>query len=44
MRIIIRDFDAALFEIARVNMQCNLVKEAAGLDRGLSNRLKGLVV
>jgi hypothetical protein len=38
-----RDFDEALLEIARVNMQCNLVKEAAGLDRGLSNRLKGLV-
>jgi hypothetical protein len=38
-----RDFDEALLEIARVNMQCNLVKEATGLDRGLSNRLKGLV-
>lgn len=40
----IREFDATLFEIARVNMQCNLVKEVAGLDRGMSNRLKGLVV
>ena len=40
----IREFDAALMEVARVNMQCNLVKEAAGLDHGLSNRLKGLVV
>ncbi len=39
----IRAFDAALLEIARVNMQCNLVKEVAGLDRGMSNRLKGLV-
>jgi hypothetical protein len=39
-----RDFDEALLEIARVNMQCNLVKEAAGLDHGLSNRLKGLIV
>ena len=39
-----REFDAALLEIAHVNMQCNLVKEAAGLDHGLSNRLKGLVV
>ncbi len=39
-----REFDESLLEIARVNRQCNLVKEAAGLDRGLSNRLKGLVV
>ena len=39
-----REFDATLMEVARVNMQCNLVKEAAGLDHGLSNRLKGLVV
>ncbi|MCJ7591030.1 MAG: hypothetical protein MUO51_06720 [Woeseiaceae bacterium] len=40
----IREFDERIFEIARVNMQCNLVKEAAGLDRRMSNRLKGLVV
>jgi len=40
----IREFDAALLEIARVNMQCNLVREVARLDRGMSNRLKGLVV
>jgi hypothetical protein len=40
----IREFDAALLEIAHVNMQCNLVKEVAKLDRGMSNRLKGLVV
>ena len=39
-----REFDEALLEVSRVNMQCNLVKEAAGLDHGLSNRLKGLVV
>jgi len=39
-----REFDESLLEIARVNRQCNLVKEAAELDRGLSNRLKGLVV
>jgi len=39
-----REFDATLMEVSRVNMQCNLVKEAAGLDHGLSNRLKGLVV
>jgi hypothetical protein len=38
-----REFDAALLEIARVNMQCNLVKEAAGLDRSMTSRLKGLV-
>ena len=40
----IRKFDAALSEIAHVNMQCNLVKEVAALDRGLSSRLKGLVL
>ena len=40
----IREFDAALLEIGQVNMQCNLVKEVAGLDRGMSKRLKGLVV
>jgi len=39
-----REIDEALLDISRVNMQCNLVKEAAGLDHGLSNRLKGLVV
>ena len=32
----IREFDAALLEIAHVNMQCNLVKEVARLDRGMS--------
>ena len=40
----IREFDAEILEIARVNMQCNLVKEAAALDRGMSRRLKGLVI
>jgi len=40
----IREFDVSILEIARVNMQCNLVKEAAGLDRGMSRRLKSLVV
>jgi hypothetical protein len=40
----IRQFDTAIFEIARVNRQCNLVKEVAGLDRDMSKRLKGLVV
>ena len=39
-----REFDAALLEVSRVNMQCNLVKEAAGLDHGLSNRIKGLII
>ena len=39
-----REFDEALLEIARVNMQCNLVKEAAGLDRSMSNRIKTLIV
>ena len=40
----IREFDAALLEVAHVNMQCNLVKEVARMDRGMCNRLKGLVV
>ena len=40
----IREFDAALLEVAHVNMQCNLVTEVARLDRGMCNRLKGLVV
>lgn len=40
----IREFDETLLDIARVNMQCNLVKETTGLDRGMSRRLKGLVV
>ena len=40
----IRECDAALSEIARVNMHCNLVKAVAGLDRGMSSRLKGLLV
>ena len=39
-----RDFDAALIEIAHVNMQCNLIKEVAGLDRSMSNRFKTLIV
>ena len=39
-----REYDEALLEIARVNMQCNLVKEAAGLDRSMSNRFKTLIV
>ena len=36
--------EEVLFEISRVNMQCNLVKEAAGLGHGMSNRFKGLLV
>jgi len=39
-----REFDTALAEIARVNMQCNLIKEVAGLDRGMSDRFKALIV
>lgn len=35
-----REVDAALLEIARVNMQCNLTKELAGLDRSMSKRFK----
>jgi hypothetical protein len=36
-----REFDEVLFEVSHVNMQCNLVKEAAGLGHGMSNRFKG---
>jgi len=39
-----RKFDNALLEVSRVNMQCNLVKEGAGLDHRFSSRVKGLVV
>lgn len=39
-----REVDASLLDIARVNRQCNIVKDVAALDRGMSNRLKGLVV
>jgi hypothetical protein len=39
-----RQFDKALMEIARVNMQCNLIKEVAGLDRGMSDRFKPLII
>jgi len=38
-----RKFDEALLGIARINMQCNLVKESVGLDRGISDRLKNLI-
>jgi hypothetical protein len=39
-----RDLDGSLLEVSRVNMQCNLVKETAGLDDGVSDQLKALVV
>jgi hypothetical protein len=39
-----REFDEALVEIARVNMQCNLIKEGAGVDRKTSDRFKALIV
>jgi hypothetical protein len=39
-----REFDAALMDIARVNMQCNLIKEVAGLDRSMSDRFKTLII
>lgn len=38
-----REFDTALLGISRINMQCNLFKEAAELDHGISDRLKSLV-
>jgi len=39
-----RKVDKALLDIARVTMQCNLVKESAGLDQAMSSRLQGLLV
>jgi hypothetical protein len=38
-----RAMDEALHEISRVTMQCNLVKDTARLDDGVSDRLRGLV-
>jgi len=38
-----RELDGLLLEISRVNMQCNVVKAAAGLDGGVSEQLKELV-
>ena len=38
-----RKFDEALLGVSRINMQCNLFKESAGLDHALSDRLKSLV-
>jgi hypothetical protein len=38
-----RNLDRSLIEISRVNMQCNLFKEAAELDHDISDRLKSLV-
>jgi hypothetical protein len=38
-----RQFDTALLGISRINMQCNLFKEAAELDHDISDRLKSLV-
>jgi hypothetical protein len=39
-----REFDETLIEIARVNMQCNLIKEGAAVDRKMSDRFKALIV
>ena len=39
-----RTINAALFNVARVNMQCNLHKEAAALDQRMTRRLEKLVV
>jgi hypothetical protein len=38
-----RNFDESLLGISRINMQCNLFKEAAELDHDISDRLKSLV-
>ena len=39
-----RAFDSSLMEIARVNRQCNLTKELAGMDRDMSDRFKALII
>lgn len=39
-----RELDGSLLEVCRINMQCNLVKDAAGIDAKVSARLKALVV
>lgn len=39
-----REFDETLMEVARVNMQCNLIKEGAGVDRSMSDRFKALII
>lgn len=38
-----RKLDQSLLEVSRVTMQCNLVRETAGLDRKVSDRLRQLV-
>jgi hypothetical protein len=38
-----RELDESLLEVSRVNMQCNLVKEIASLDDGVSEQLKELL-
>lgn len=38
-----RKLDQSLLEVSRVAMQCNLVKESAGLDPQISDRLRQLV-
>jgi hypothetical protein len=38
-----RKFDEALLGVSRINMQCNLFKEAAELDNDIFDRLKSLV-
>jgi len=38
-----RKLNESLLEISRINMQCNLFREAAELDSDISNRLKSLV-
>ena len=38
-----RKLNGALLEISRVAMQCNLIKETAGLDHKISDRLRQFV-
>lgn len=38
-----RRFDEALIGVSRINMQCNLIKESANLDKDISDRLRSLI-
>lgn len=38
-----RQFDDAIVDISRVNMQCNILRESTKLDRSVSSRLEDLI-
>lgn len=38
-----RRFDQSIIDISRINMQCNILRETACLDRDISDRLKKLI-